>query len=108
MMRVNRAMAAGLAVWLAALTVLTAWPVVGNAPWEHGGRIVAADRRVLLCRDALARRQVALGALATPRREGDLEYSPSHRQTVYSPSIPAWTEAERQLKAAQDDIDRLC
>lgn len=113
-MRLSRPVLGVMAVWLAALTVLAVWPAVGDAPWEHadgarlGDRPPAAERSTLRCEDALARRRVALAAMAAPRRAGDQEYSPGHRQAVYSPTIPAWTEAERQLKAAQDDIDAMC
>ena len=94
-------------IWLIALTVLALWPVLGDAPWE-GAAAGAAEHRMLLCRDSLERRQVALAALAAPRGQGDREYSADRRQLSTSPAIPPWTEAERQLKAAQDDIDQLC
>lgn len=103
----------GLLLWLGALTVLAVWPVLGEAPWQsradRSGSAAGSDaRRLLMCRDALERRQGALRSLAAPRREGDREYTAGRRQASYSPTIPPWTEAERQLKAAQEDIDRLC
>ncbi len=99
--------------WLTALTVLALWPVVGDAPWEPAppssrAEPTEADKKLLRCGDALERRRVALAALAEPRREGDREYSPARRQLTYSPTLPPWTEAERQLTQAQEDIERLC
>ena len=112
-MQAHRPAFAGLVIWLVGLTVLAAWPVVGDAPWEQqaaeprsaGGE---TEKRARLCDDALARRRVALTALTVPRQESDKEYSPGRRQFTYSPTIPPWTEAERQLQAAQEDIDKLC
>lgn len=94
-------------------TSLAAWPMVGDAPWEQraaqprpaGGE---TEKRALLCEDALARRRVALAALTVPRQETDKECYPGRRQFTYSPTIPPWTEAERQIQAAQEDIDKLC
>ncbi len=76
-------------LWLATMTVLVAWPILGEAPWEE-------DRfRPLLCEDALARRRESEGTLA--------RLGTQRQQTI--------VDAKRLSEMAEEaaaDVQRYC
>lgn len=83
-------------LWLLVLTVLVAWPILAEAPWERQETSGQDQFRTLLCEDALTR-----------RRQNEQELARIERQRQM-PVVIDVRRLNELIEEAKQDIERYC